>query len=82
MSKVKRTGWRTFTQAQVDRYRSLGFVSEGVVFHDELVSWKGAAFYLIDEGQPMAQFVRARKALYESRDVVGAIQLCRIVDDD
>ena len=82
MSKVKRSSWHTFTQAQVDRYRRLGFMIQGVVYHDELVNIHGAAFYLIDEGQPMAQFVRARKALHESRDVVGTIYLCRIVDDD
>lgn len=81
MTKVKRCSWRTFTKDEVARFKRYGQIIDGVTYKEELASMHGMRFFLIDEGQSMAQFVKARAAIYIKHDVVGAILLCRIKGD-
>ena len=72
--------WRSYTQAEVDRFRSLGDVtSNGVVYDWWLAGPQGANFTLIKTpGTTNAQLKSARAELRQTRDVVGAITVAEI----
>ena len=61
-----------FTQEQYDRQVEFGNITpNGVVFYDELVSWKGCNFYLFKtEGITEKMIAEAKRWLRNERDVV------------
>ena len=70
----------TYTSEEVERLRRMGFVMEGVVVDEELVSIDGMQFTIVDEGQPMDQLKRAESWIRTQRDVVGAVQVAKVED--
>lgn len=78
---MRKDRFLTFTQAETDRFRELGFTtSNGVVYYDSLVSINGSDFTLIREGQDMSVLEQAAKEIYGSRDVIGTIKYVDVSD--